>query len=254
MKQVILLSPHFDDALFSAGGLLWQLKQNQIKTTVVNIFTQASNCKPTLSAKKFLQQVQATDAEALYIQREKEDHVALEDCATAVINLGFTEALWRTRKPKTSIIANLFPEMNHIYPTYRWHIISGKISPADTPLIEAITEKIRNILKNQQDYLVLCPLGIGNHVDHLVVKKAAENLAVPLIYWEDIPYVCIQPFNKIQNGLKKIAFHSDEMMKKKSLSAQKYISQYNAVLRNINLVDVPETYHGENQRLQELLG
>jgi molybdopterin-biosynthesis enzyme MoeA-like protein len=38
------------------------------------------------------------------------------------------------------------------------------------------------------DDIVIVQLGIGGHVDHVTVRRAAEMLKRPLIYDADIPY------------------------------------------------------------------
>ena len=35
---------------------------------------------------------------------------------------------------------------------------------------------------------VYCPLGVGGHIDHIVVRRLASLLSLTLWYWEDLPY------------------------------------------------------------------
>jgi hypothetical protein len=36
--------------------------------------------------------------------------------------------------------------------------------------------------------VVLAPLGIGRHVDHLITRGAAAELTLPVVYYSDFPY------------------------------------------------------------------
>jgi hypothetical protein len=45
----------------------------------------------------------------------------------------------------------------------------------------------------EPDDVLVCPLGIGGHVDHLLVRRAVEGLGRPLRYYADVPYVLNHP-------------------------------------------------------------
>jgi hypothetical protein len=38
------------------------------------------------------------------------------------------------------------------------------------------------------DWQLVCPLTLGNHVDHQLVRQAAERIGRPLCYYADLPY------------------------------------------------------------------
>ena len=91
------ISPHLDDAVFSAGGLMIFLaKKNPV--TVVNVFTEAGDLPYTLSAKKYLSVCEVDDARKLFEQRRNEDQKVLEKVGVKVVNLGFVDALWRKKE------------------------------------------------------------------------------------------------------------------------------------------------------------
>ena len=52
-KKVFFVSPHLDDAVFSAGNLLLTLAE-KTEIMVINVFTQADTKPYTYSAKKYL--------------------------------------------------------------------------------------------------------------------------------------------------------------------------------------------------------
>jgi LmbE family N-acetylglucosaminyl deacetylase len=43
------------------------------------------------------------------------------------------------------------------------------------------------------DCMLIAPLGIGGHIDHLITRAAAERLARPLWYYADYPYAGMDP-------------------------------------------------------------
>src|SRR3954449_10066257 len=56
----------------------------------------------------------------------------------------------------------------------------------DAPKIAATTLAIA--LGRLEPDLVLAPLGLTGHVDHLVVERALDELGVPRLRWVDLPY------------------------------------------------------------------
>jgi LmbE family N-acetylglucosaminyl deacetylase len=226
-KPVFFVSPHFDDAVFSAGALMQYLSKH-IEVVVLTVFTKAGKMPYTLSAKTYLQQCGYTDAEQLYRDRTKEDAEALKTITGKSINLGFVEALWR-KKPKASIFSKIFsqiPEFSVLYPTYRWHIISGNIAKEDFQTISVIKKHLEDQIK-PIDSFVFCPVGIGSHIDHLVTRKACVGFD-NLIYWADFPYN-----TKTQQSMSEFSsFIFDRELENKQKLAEKYQTQYKAMFKD----------------------
>lgn len=65
------------------------------------------------------------------------------------------------------------------------------IHPADAPLPGRLCQTLLAELRD--DDSVICQLGIGDHVDHLLVRSAAEMLERSLIHVADVPYVLNHP-------------------------------------------------------------
>lgn len=182
MKRYIFISPHLDDAAFSAGALMSFLSPNH-HVEVINVFTQGSS-NLTFSGKQYLKQCGYQDYLHLFQDRVIEDRRALNLLGIKSKNLGFIDALWR-QVPRYRIP---LAELNAVYPTYRFHITRGKVSPHDQALIKKIAKRLRSIVGGG-NVQVYCPVGHG-HIDHQIVKLACE-LAFgidKLIYWLDFPY------------------------------------------------------------------
>lgn len=63
--------------------------------------------------------------------------------------------------------------------------------PDEVDLPARMTAALEKLL-NPED-VVVCPLAIGRHVDHRIVREAVESLRRPLLYYADVPYVLDHP-------------------------------------------------------------
>ena len=59
--------------------------------------------------------------------------------------------------------------------------------PEESYLIPLIADFIRKNLP--EDCLLAAPLAIGSHRDHLLTRRGAERLGIPLWYYADYPYL-----------------------------------------------------------------
>lgn len=241
-RTCYFISPHFDDAILSAGALMMFLAK-YTSVVVVNVFTQSDMPPYTISARSYLKQCGYSDAKKLYEDRKQEDANALESIADEIINLDFMDALWR-KQPKThglvNYIKNVIPEFGHIYPTYYFHIAKGKIAKNDAFTLLQLEKELTTAVAGG---FVFCPLGIGNHVDHLIVRTVCEKLSNPLFYWSDFPYSTGGDNTKlnISDDLQLFTFSHD--LEEKKVIIQKYQTQYNALFGNKDLTLDNEIYY-----------
>ena len=187
-KTFVFVSPHFDDAVYSAGGLISYLSEIKAKVEIINVFTKADKPPYTLSAKHNLHMSGFSDAQELYKVREKEDRAVLRKLGVKLHNLGFKEALYRKNNNKINpLFAKILPELIHIYPSYRFHILKGVVSKKDKNLMDNISEFLaKNVDRNS---IVFCPLSQSSHTDHEIVKRICQKIfGKNLIYWQDYPY------------------------------------------------------------------
>jgi LmbE family N-acetylglucosaminyl deacetylase len=181
--KCIFVSPHFDDVALSCSTLLEELA-GKTEIVVINAFTEAHKGPYTLSARKFLHDsTNYSDATNLFNAREKEDTKVLSRFPLSIVNFGLEDALFRRKKQK-AFLANVLPEFDHIYPTYRWHLLKG-IAKNDTALFE-LKKKLEPFKK--ENILVFTPYGIGGHVDHLAVRKACIEVFDNVLLYSDFPY------------------------------------------------------------------
>lgn len=221
-KPCFFISPHLDDAGLSCGGLIRYLS-DKTDVTVVNVFTKADTGKSTLSARKSLKDSGFSDALEYYKARVTEDAKAYSGLPISLVSLGEIDALWRKRGHNSWLIqqvSKFIPEAGHMYPTYRLHIARGVVTDEDTLLMKRIEAKLHKIIP--KNACIFAPLGIGNHVDHLVVKYAVERAYKP-IYWTDQPYFIHEKvMSKEENKhMKLVEFEADQAKKKAFLSHYK---------------------------------
>ena len=239
-KPCYFISPHLDDAALSAGSLMSYLSR-YTSVHVINVFTQPDKPPFTYSAKSFIKQCGFSDAQKLYAQRKKEDAFALENIAHHITNLDFTDALWRKRQCNNwtlQKIAAIIPESIHLYPTYYLHVLSGTIDSDDQSTLTSLRHVLQHTIDNG---IVFSPLGIGNHVDHLIVHAACQNLFVPTIYWLDLPYA-LRSATQIKEK-PMYSFKYSTHTNQKGELIRKYQTQYSALFKANTPYLEPEIFY-----------
>lgn len=235
------ISPHFDDAVLSAGALMMDLS-GKTQVTVINVFTKPGQ-NNTLSAKSFIKQCGSETGKNLFVAREKEDKKVLSEMNIKVVNLGLLDALWRTKGGKVyGFLGKIVPEFAHIYPTYRWHVKKGKISTYDRDTTRKLTKELLRIIKPGD--FIFCPIGIGGHVDHLLVKKVCEQSFENLIFWSDYPYNIRQDKRDLsinKTEMASLLYRKDIAVKKNLVKG--YKTQYNALFSDTKFRLVPEKFY-----------
>ncbi|WP_435971632.1 PIG-L deacetylase family protein [Streptomyces sp. Qhu_M48] len=187
---ILVLSPHLDDAVLSCGGLLgWAGRRAPV--TVATLFTEAAPPPYTLSARQYLKQTHAGDAEELFAERRAEDRRVLELLEVGSRHVGLVDGLFRRLPragPGTERLARLLPEVAHVYPTYRLHLSRGRVSAHDADTLRAVGETLDALLPARSGGVLLAPLGVGGHADHVLVRTAAELSGRRIVYYSDFPY------------------------------------------------------------------
>jgi hypothetical protein len=155
------------------------------------VFTAAGPRPHTRAARSFLRQCAVPDAGALYDQRRAEDRAVLTGLGVDVVHLGLADALYRRRTApvRTSRhLGRVLPELVHRYPTYRFDIAKGRVARGDHALIADLTGRVRRLLDDTAAELLFCPLGVGRHVDHIIVRTVGERFPDKVVYYSDFPY------------------------------------------------------------------
>ena len=248
---VVCFSPHLDDAVFSAGGMLAELSKH-MPVNVVNVFTNAGDAKSTLSAKQFLKQSKVATPQKLFKMRIDEDKQSLSLVDANIIDLDYTDAMWRKKRKSLfpiRLAGRVLPEFISLYPTYRYHVIKGRIHDEDADLVIELARRFRNIVPDPSRILVLAPVGVGNHVDHCIVRNACRlAFGKNVYYWLDFPYftrrgVSTENTFMRQSNLSTHSFPVD--VTAKSAMCERYLSQYDIVIPDKEVLRSSEQFYKE---------
>ncbi len=231
------ISPHYDDAVLSAGALMTYLSK-YTDVIVINVFTKAGEIPYTMSAKAYLKQCGFEDAQTLYKNREKEDKEVLGKIVKKSTDLGFVDALWR-KKTRGSLLGKILPELDHVYPTYRFQIQKGKIAELDTITVTKLREALMKLVQKDKR-VIFCPAGIGNHVDHVLVRTVCESLFPDAIFWSDFPYNEKDTVTIDLNNKQKVTF--SKFLKGKRELIEGYQTQFKAMFKK-GLITKPEIFY-----------
>jgi len=248
-KTCYFVSPHLDDAAFSAGGLISYLVK-RTKVVVITAFTSAARDKHSLSALAYIKMCgyKSNEVGKFFSNRRKEDKEVFNALGVKAIHLGFLDVLWRKKKNLNLVakFSTLFVnEFRYIYPTHRLHISKGKIHKEDMPNLRRLERKLIEIVGEDKNSVVFCPVGLGKHVDHIVVREACTNSFPNIIYWEDSPYNLYHELEKDfikKNGLKRKVFNKNQSNRKALYSA--YKTQFGKLFDGKTDFSLsPETYY-----------
>jgi LmbE family N-acetylglucosaminyl deacetylase len=173
----IYLSPHLDDAVLSCGGLIHEQSR---QGTPVEIWTLMAGYSWRTRVSDFAARLHADWGtgpawRTVYLRR-REDRQAARLVGARARHFRFLDMIYR-RSPKG---VYLYTEDVFVQP-----------HPSDCGLPNRIAEAVGHSLE-LEDVLV-CPLAIGAHLDHVLVRTAAEGLRRPLWYYADVPYLFQHP-------------------------------------------------------------
>ncbi len=174
--RYIYLSPHLDDAALSAGGLIYDLTQAGQPVEIWNFmcgFPPEGDLSPFAQVLHF--QWGTTSAEETIRNRRFEDQNAAAILGAKSVYFDFLDCIYRRG------------------PTGDWLYTQVFVPPhsAEEDLHARIAEAISTRLR--RDDVLICQLSVGSHVDHVMVRRAAELLGRPLLYSIDIPYLFNHP-------------------------------------------------------------
>jgi LmbE family N-acetylglucosaminyl deacetylase len=160
MSDVLYVSPHADDAAFSAAGQLAADVATGARVTVLTLF-EASPSQSDIGPPSFADRA----------SRRAEDDAFARAFAVGLERGAWADAIVRRRRYRSP--QRLF----------------APLRADEAPLVD----EIRAALQARVDAgcgRVMAPLGIGSHVDHQIAHAACRGLqGADVRYYEDTPYV-----------------------------------------------------------------
>ncbi len=226
---MIYLSPHLDDAVLSAGGLI----RFQVDSGMpVEIWTLMAGLPPAGDLPEFAQRMHTIwgfqTVEHAIRSRRSEDLEAASKLGASALHFDFPDCIYRRGRNGEPLYSD----------------VTLPVQPDDAHLPVRIAEALSSRL--QPDDQLVCQLGIGRLEVHLIVRHAAELLRRPLLYDADMPYVLNHP-NELQpavNGLVESLDRFPEAAFRCWLSAVEcYASQVDSVFGSHELMhEVMQSY------------
>ncbi len=173
----IYISPHFDDAVLSCGGLIWKQTQKGIP---VEIWTVCAGDAPpgplSVLAMDCHQQWGIESAEGVVAARRIENQEAAALVGAETVNFSIPDCIYRHS-----------PTGELLYPEDVFAPIHTFEKNLDAGIAATLTSEL------EPDDKVISPLAIGGHLDHVLTRLAAEHLDRPVWYYADIPYLINHP-------------------------------------------------------------
>ncbi len=173
----IYISPHLDDAVLSAGGLIYEQARAGRRVeiwTLVCGFPHDEDLSPFAQVLHFTWGF-ASSEETVRSRRAEDARAAGIVGAKAVHFDEFPDCIYRRGRDGNWLYGDIF--------------VSPHADEADLParMSAALASRLERGDK------IVCPLAIGGHVDHVIVRRAVEKLGRPLWYYADIPYLLNNP-------------------------------------------------------------
>ncbi|MGD2047885.1 MAG: PIG-L family deacetylase [Chloroflexota bacterium] len=170
----IYLSPHLDDAVLSCGGQIYQQIQSGKVVLVVTTMAGDPLNRKLSSFAMSLQDRWELAVDAVNARRQ-------EDVKAGHL-LGFDILHWKI----PDCIYRVDPTSSEaLYASEE--ALFGQIHAVDDDLIDELVRYMTNLPTHQR---ILIPLAVGHHVDHQLVRLAAERWPgkADFAYYEEYPY------------------------------------------------------------------
>lgn len=178
--RYVFISPHMDDVVCSAGDYILGLKKKKEKVFIITVFTEFGKGPLSRASQEYINSCNIPHLNKFSRERKNEDLRAMEKLGVKYCHLGFIDAAFRLKK-------NSFGS-EFIYPFYNSHcLFSGKVALADKALLSKIWKKLKKLIRRGD--ILYGPLAIGNHVDHLIIRKLLLRFVNKKYFWVDQPYI-----------------------------------------------------------------
>ena len=170
MPTACFLSPHLDDAVFSAGGTMAALADAGWRVVLATVFTRSVAGPTGFALACQTDKGLAADVDYMALRR------AEDAAAAARVGVAAGDVHWLG-----------LPEAPHRGYRSAADLFDG-VHDDDAATADAVAAAARPVVAGAD--VLFAPVGIGGHVDHAHVVRAVDRVAVgPVVRWLDAPYV-----------------------------------------------------------------
>lgn len=169
MRTLLAISPHLDDAIFSAGSTIARASRRGWRTVIATVFTGNVSQPKGFALACQLDKGLGPDVDYMALRRE-EDLAACALVGAEAIHLPYLEAPHRGYEDAPALFGAVH---------------------ADDEAITTVARGLADLIAAVSPTRILAPFGLGGHVDHLIVRDAVHLAAAAraVYLWEDWPYL-----------------------------------------------------------------
>jgi len=178
---LLCVSPHFDDAVLSVGGLLAERASKGLPSLVLTVFGGQAPLPVSDAARAFHRSCGVEEDDGLVPLRRQEDARAVARLGASGRHLDLPEALYRRDRSD----GPLYPVPGSQF---------GPRHSGDAALLEGLVDQLAQVIAAEGPQLVMGPRGTGGHVDHVLVRDAllrGTPSDLPVLLWTDQPYAVL---------------------------------------------------------------
>lgn len=241
--KYLFLSPHYDDAIYSCGGTIYELSQQGHEVEILTLMAGESTfpLPDTPVLKDNHQRWQA--GENPVNARREEDQIASEIVGAKTRYFDLPDCIYRVAND-IALYATEESLWKHIHPD----------DPAPRKLGDLILDDVDKIF---------APLGVGEHVDHLIIRnyawELAQSSAFHVQFYVEYPYLrnheaVEQAYHAFSAKLKTIKRPiSGIAIQHKIKAMMAYKSQIKSFWNDINEIDaeVRRTFSDNGQFIEQ---
>ena len=228
-ETLMFVSPHLDDAVLSAGGLIAAAASLGHPVVVATMFAGSPTAPVTSRFGRSLVEVWGLGGTDPMAGRRAEDLRATAELGAEAVHLPLLDALFR----RDGDGAHIYEDVTDVFSGF----------PAqDDPAIESVRTALDGIVERLRPAALIGPMGIGGHVDHVLVRDAIAGLQLEkthLVTYEDLPYASADAATEAGRirGLSPVAVLFDGHWSAKARAVTAYVSQLSAVSWRTDALD-----------------
>lgn len=178
LYDAIYLSPHPDDVPLSCGGHIYQKSRAGERVLIVTVAAGEPQTEVRSIFAEFQHHSWGLDEGDVRATRRAEDARAAARIGAEYIAWSLPDAIYRLHPERAE---PLYTSNDDLF---------GPLSQAEAPLIAELAAQMATLPAARR---IVSPLCLGNHVDHQLVRTAAEQAFTDLLYYEDYPYIQRDP-------------------------------------------------------------